>query len=119
MSIINTNGQPVTTEDQTKQQQQRQGISPAEMQKIIGAYAQLKQLNSSTILSPNDQAIQKGLLDFLTGAMLANAEELFGSWVAIHQEYTPLIQGVTALLNRALARIDAQNRKVEEAPAAK
>lgn len=110
MPIINTNGQTVTSESpaQEQQQQQRVALTPAEAQRIIGAYARLKELTSSAVSNPKDDAEKAGLQNFLTGAFFTHAEEFFGCWVTLNQEYIPLITGFTALMNRALARIDAQ-----------
>jgi len=101
-------------EAQTQAQQagppQRPPIAPEEMRKIIGAYARLQQLGSSTIINPRDEAEQKGLVQFLQNALLENAGELFGCWVAVRQEYEPLISGFTALMRRALTKIDQSNQ---------
>src|SRR5579862_4329951 len=118
MSLVNAAGQPTTPEQQP---QQRAPLNPAELQRIISAYARLKELNAAayarlkelnaaTIANPRDDAEKQGLVNFLNDALLANAEEFFGCWVTMHQEYTPLITGFTALLQRALSRIDAMNR---------
>jgi hypothetical protein len=121
MSIINTNGQPITAEAPVataQVQPQRQSLTPAEMQRIIGGYARLKELNAATITSPKEDAEKTGLQNFLAGALLANAEELFGCWVAVQQEYTPLITGFSALLRRCLNRIDAAAKAQEVVPPA-
>lgn len=107
MSIINTNGQPVTSESTESQTQARVSLTPAEAQRIIGAYARLKELNAASITTPKEDAEKAGLQNFLTGAFFQHAEEFFGCWVTLNQEYIPLITGFTGLLNRALARIDA------------
>jgi hypothetical protein len=110
MSIVNVNGQPTTpTGEPNPAVAPRTSLTPAEAQQIIGAYAKLKQLNANAISNPRDDAEKAGLINFLHGALLAHAEEFFGCWVAINQEYTPLITGFTALLQRALTRIDYQN----------
>lgn len=118
MSIVNTNGQPVTAESPETPaapvQQQRVGLTGPEMQRIVGAYHRLKELASATIANPRDEAEKAGLLNFVQGALMANAEELFGSWVVLQNEYTPLINGVTGLLRRALNRIDQQANTVRE-----
>ncbi len=85
------------------------------MQEIIGAYARLKELNASKIINPRDDAEKKGLHDFLVNALLAHAEEFFGCWVTMNQEYKPLIAGVGALLARATRSIAAQEEKPQEA----
>lgn len=105
--------------DEAKQPPQRKAVDPQEMQRIIGAYARLKELNEKTIKSPNDDAEAEGLLQFVTGALLTHAEELFGCWVVCRNEYTPLVTGFTGLLNRALAAIDARNKPAAETPNAK
>lgn len=117
-TIITPNGTPANP-NLAAQQQQRQPISASQMQQIIGAYARLKEINSATIANPRDDAEKQGLINFLNSALLSNAEELFGAWVAVNQEYSPLITGFTALLQRALARIDSVNRAaaaVQEQP---
>lgn len=105
--------------DEAKQPAKRVAVDPQDMQRIIGAYARLKELNEKTIKSPNDDAEAKGLLQFVTGSLLTHAEELFGCWVVCRNEYTPLVTGFTGLLNRALAAIDARNKPAADAPNAK
>jgi hypothetical protein len=125
--IVDINGQSVTTESPTCTSNPtpaaapaapapRPSLSPEEMQRIIGAYARLKQLGDSKIINPRDEAERTGLQNFLTGALLTHCEELFGCWVAMHNEYTPLITGFTALVGRALNRIDQQTKANAAAP---
>ena len=115
--IVNTAGQAITTESSTPAgpPQVQQPLTAQQMQQIIGAYARLKELSAATIANPRDEAEVKGLQNFLMGALMTNAEELFGAWVVCNQEYTPLIHGFTALLKRALTRIDAANKGVPQA----
>lgn len=114
--IINTNGQPVTAEE-NNQSNQRVALNGDKMNQIIGAYARLKQIGQAKILTPKDEAEKQGLVNFLTGAFFAHAEEFFGCWVTLQNEYTPLITGVTGLLHRALSRIDSINRQQQQSAA--
>ena len=116
MSLINVNGQPVTSEvpasatPEAAAPAQRVQLTPQQVQQIIGAYQRLKELSAANITTPKEDAEKQGLINFLHASLLQHAEEFFGCWVAINQEYTPLINGFTALLRRALTRIDASNQ---------
>jgi hypothetical protein len=119
MSIVNVNGQAVTSEKSNTDintPPPPQPVTTAEMNRIIGAYARRKELNAVPNRTGKEDAELAGLVSYITNALLANAEELFGAWVVLNQEYTPLITGFTAILNRALARIDAANRSHQVQP---
>ena len=116
MSIVTANGQPATPSDSAApEQQQRVQLTPQQAQQIIGAYSRLKELNSNVVANPRDDAEKQGLINFLNGAFMAHAEEFFGCWVVVNQEYNPLITGFTSLLRRALTRIDAAARQENQA----
>ena len=89
------------------------------MQEIIGAYARLQQIGSATIIEPKHEAEQRGLIQYLNKELLEYAGELFGCWVAVRQEYEPLINGVSALLNRASARLQPPTPAATPAPETK
>jgi hypothetical protein len=84
-------------------------LTPQDMQQATAALGRLNELSQSKIINPRDDAERKGLTNFLQGFCFSHAGELFGCWVAIRQEYEPLITGFTALVRRSLNRIDAAN----------
>lgn len=105
IELSRTNAQ---VEQQAQQPERRTGCSPEKMREIIGAYKRLKEIGSSKIINPTAEAEQRGLVQYLHRELLENAEELFGAWVVIRQEYEPLITGVANLLARASARFPGQ-----------
>ena len=86
-----------------------------EINQLAGAYARLQELRHATIQTPTSEAEAKGLVEFLAAQLLEHASELIGSVIVLRNEYDPLIQVFSSVVNRANAVI--QNRIEQRAAA--
>ena len=74
-----------------EQQQQQNVLTPEKVQQLIAAVARLKEIGGSTIIDPRNEAEQVGLKKFI------------GCWVAVRQEYEPLVQTLERIANRVFS----------------
>lgn len=77
-------------------------ITPEKMQQVIFAFARLRELGSTVIIDPKNEAEVVGLKKFLGDFFLEHGNELVGCWVAVRQEYEPLVQTIERIANRVL-----------------
>jgi hypothetical protein len=96
---------------ESEQKQLAAPLTGAQVQQAVEAYKRLSEIASSKIVNPRDEAEKTGLINFLQGFFLEHAGEFFGCWVAIQNEYSPLVNGFTQLLARATARLSQMNEK--------
>jgi hypothetical protein len=84
--------------------QQRETLSPEVVQKLIMARARLAELGGdSPIINPRNEAEIAGLKKFLAETLTAHSDELIGCWVAVRQEYEPLVQTIERIANRVFS----------------
>lgn len=74
-------------------------------------------LSQQTIRTPNDDAELAGNRTFLARAFITYAGEFIGCWLAVTDEYTPLVTGFAALQSRAGAYLAARAHAEQQAPA--
>lgn len=105
-------------------QQNRIELTQDVAQQIGGALQRLKEIGSATIISPQFEAEQKGLIQFLNRSLLTYADELIACWLAVQYEYEPLVLGFAGLMSRAngilmrkMQAAQAQNQRQEQKPA--
>jgi hypothetical protein len=86
---------------------------------IIGAIARLGELGSNIIVDASTAAERQALKKWLGEALVEHSGELMGCWVAIRQEYEPLVNALAGVLPRALAITQKrQQRLMPSLPAA-
>ena len=95
-------------------------LTPETVQRLIEAQARLRELGGeSTIINPRNEAEIVGLKKFIGETMSAYANEFIGCWVAVRQEYEPLIQTLERIGNRIFSVRSAQRLPQQSAaPAA-
>jgi hypothetical protein len=81
-------------------------MSPQKANEIMNAFARYKFLtdNKSALVTPDNsrnEAEITGLKGFLSNAFIEYGGELMGCWLAVRQEYEPLVQVVSSILHRA------------------
>jgi hypothetical protein len=85
---------------------------------IIDAVNRLSQLDGTDgkiiTLDKNLEAEKNGLREYVRNQLFEHAGHLLGCWFAVRNEYEPLCQAVSSLLNRA-AGIDAQRKATQSA----
>lgn len=94
--------------------QQPNVITPEKMQQVIIGLARLRELGSTIIIDPKNEAEVLGLKKFLGEFFLEHGNELVGCWIAVRQEYEPMIQTIERIANRIFT-IRQQNRQSNEA----
>lgn len=88
-------------------------LAPELVQKIIEAQVRLRELGGhNTIIDPKSEAEVTGLKRFLGEVLTTHSSELIGCWVAVHQEYEPLIQTLERIFNR-VSKINEQRRAAQ------
>lgn len=107
--IIDANGAPAGQDDEAKAKEQPKAKGPKHasqelVAQMAGAMHRFNELNAQTVDTPNRSSEMKGIMDFLANSFLAHREEFIGCWLAMHNEYDPLIKGFAALIGRASAR---------------
>lgn len=76
-------------------------LTPELVQKVIEAQVRLRELGGhNTIIDPKSEAEILGLKKFLGDVFVQHGNEFIGCWVAIRQEYEPLIQTLERIFNR-------------------
>lgn len=94
-------------------------LSPEIVQQLIQAQVRLAELGgASQIINPRNEAEIVGLKKFIGETMTQHSSEFIGCWVAIRQEYEPMIQLIERVTNRVFS-IRQQQRSLATAPAAK
>ena len=88
-------------------------LTPERASEIGRALDRYKQIGSSTIINPRDEAELTGLKNFFSTAMVEHGSEFMGCWMAVRTEYEPLVQVIERIASR-IGSISA-NRKAQEA----
>lgn len=88
---------PTNTQNQTKP------LSRQQIKQMSEAYGRLLDIREATIKSPTHEAEAKGLVEFLSTEFLSHAAEFIGVWVAIRDEYEPLVNLAVRLTERVVA----------------
>jgi hypothetical protein len=73
----------------------------ATAQQIGGAIQRLREIGSSVIIDPKNEAEQKALNNYLATTLPQYANELLACWIAVRNEYEPLINSCRAIFGRA------------------
>lgn len=76
-------------------------LTMQQIQNIGAAYARLMELKSQKVLTVNTETEVRGLLEFLSGELIAHTDELIASWLAVRTEYEPILHCIA----RAAVRI--------------
>lgn len=89
---------------------------------MVDAMQTVIRISNKSIKEPNDEAELSGQRQFLARTFITYAGEFIGCWLAVTDEYTPLVNGFSALLQRAAIatahRHAAQQAAAEPAPTA-
>lgn len=100
---------------------QRNELTQEVAEQIGGALQRLKEIGSSTIIAPQHEAEQKGLIQFLSRVLLEHADEMLACWMAVKVEYEPLVLGIAGVLSRSngilmrrMQATQAQQKPVEQ-----
>lgn len=97
-----------------EQHTQFEPLTPEKAQQISAALARFKELGSTHIINPRNEAELTGLKNFFSTVMLEHGSELVGCWIAVRTEYEPLVQ----VVERIATRISAINRSRVKSQAA-
>jgi hypothetical protein len=89
-------------------------LTPEKAQSISAALQRYSELGSSRIIDPRNEAELTGLKNFFSNVLIEHGREFMGCWLAIRQEYEPLVQ----VIERIATRISAINRSRTSAQAA-
>lgn len=92
----------------------RISLTKEEAIQIGGAIHRLEQISATKITTPQDEAERVGYQEFLGRILTEHANEFLACWIAVHDEYEPLIQGLAGLLQRSTGLI--QLRAVQSQP---
>jgi len=68
----------------------------------VNAMRRLRALDSQAIVTKESDMEKQTARALLTNVLVNNPDELLGTWLTMNAEYTPLVQGVAALLRRAV-----------------
>ena len=99
-------------------------MSGEKAQAIIAALQRFNDLNGhSTIINPRDEAELTGLKNYFAAALAEHGFELMGNWIAVRDEYEPLVQVIERVGNRVMSiranRLASQQQKPVEVEATK
>ena len=86
-------------------------LTPERASEIGRALDRYKQIGSSTIINPRDEAELTGLKNFFSTVMVEHGSEFMGCWMAIRTEYEPLVQVIERISSRIIGI--RQNREAE------
>lgn len=79
-------------------------LSGQEAQQIVNSLQRFQELNgASAIINPRDEAELTGLKNFFAAAMVKHGFELMGNWIAVRDEYEPLVQVVERVASRIVS----------------
>lgn len=93
-----------TTENQAAAQQGPEPLHPGRAQQISVALARHRELTGGKlIVNPRDEAEIRGLEKFFQEVMVQHGSEFMGCWIAIRQEYEPMVQVAARFLERITA----------------
>lgn len=68
---------------------------------MSAAIEELNQLSAEKIITPEKEARQKGLQQFLNDSLAQHADHLLATFIACVTEYEPLLKGIAGVLRRA------------------
>ena len=78
----------------------QQPISDQLGQQLMESVQKLAKLNASAIVTPQSDALKKGITEFLQRALFEHADELVACWIAVHYEYEPLVGAFGSVIRR-------------------
>ncbi len=82
---------------------------------LIQAVNKLIQLGAQKIIDKNSEAEKAGLETFVRSKMYEHASVLLACFYATKTEYEPLINSVSAIMNRAVGMNSVKQQAAEEA----
>lgn len=105
--------------DTTTTPTQKPPLSREIVGQMMVAMQNVIRLSQQAVRTPNDDAELSGNRTFLARAFITYAGEFLGCWLAVTDEYTPLVTGFAALQSRAGAYLAAraQAELAQQAPA--
>lgn len=105
--------QPAPAEQ--SQQQKEPALTGTDIQNMGAAYARLMELRSQKVLTVNTETEVRGLVEYLSGALLAHANELLACWIAVRNEYEPVLNMLARIATRvsAIQSIKAAQRATQ------
>lgn len=71
------------------------------MQAVGQAIRRVNELKRQRIVTPGATEEIQAATQFVSHILTQHADELVGTWLACNREYTPLVEGIAALLRRA------------------
>jgi len=83
-------------------QEQEQAGARLSMQivnNLASAVAQLVDIESRTVVQPNDDKLKRELRQFIANIFLKHKEEFIGCWYTVRNEYEPLCNTVANVLS--------------------
>jgi len=117
---MSENKEIITPENKTPTAQQDSAEDPRlsmqTVNNLASAVAQLVDLESRSIVQPNDDKLKSELRKFISNTFLKHSQEFIGCWFTVRVEYEPLCQTIS----HVLGHVDAirqqrykQQREVE------
>ncbi len=88
-------------------------LTHAEGTQLGEVYARWVELRNQSIKTPTSAAEIKGCAEFLGNTLVAHASEFIGCWMAVRNEYEPML----GLLSRVSQRIAGINKQQADARA--
>jgi hypothetical protein len=90
-------------------------LSGEKAQQIISALQRFNELDGgSAIVNPRNEAELTGLKNFFSTVLVEHGFELMGNWIAVRDEYEPLVQVIERVANR-VSSITANRRLQQQA----
>jgi hypothetical protein len=103
--------------NENETQQQIGHLTEQQVVQVIGAIRRLTEIRNTAIQTANTEAEFKGLSNFVAREVLNHADELIGCWMAVHNEYEPLIRSVGVLFSRVNSALNFSNPPAQSAGA--
>lgn len=69
-------------------------------QALAVAVRRIDQLSNQSIVTKDTEGELDAARQFVSHTVVQHANELIGTWIAMENEYSPLVQGLTGLLRR-------------------
>jgi hypothetical protein len=88
------------SDEANKTQQQIGPLTEQQVVQVIGAIRRLTEIRNTAIQTANTEAEFKGLSNFVAREVLNHADELIGCWMAVHNEYEPLVRAAGVFFTR-------------------
>jgi hypothetical protein len=92
--------------NENETQQQIGHLTEQQVVQVIGAIRRLTEIRNTAIQTANTEAEFKGLSNFVAREVLNHADELIGCWMAVHNEYEPLVRAAGVFFTRVNSALD-------------